>query len=102
MTTDTRTDVGTGRRVKGGIGESTLRPDGIPKVQGNFAFTSDLYADEMLWGATLRSPYSHARITHLDTAPALAIAGVQAVRTQDDVPGEPLYGPEIADRPVLA
>ncbi len=38
--TDTKTTTG----VKGGIGESTLRPDGVPKVTGNFAYVSDLFA----------------------------------------------------------
>ena len=31
-------------------------PDGIPKVKGEFAYSSDLWADGTLWGATLRSP----------------------------------------------
>ena len=38
--------------VRGGIGESVRRPDGIPKVKGDFAYASDLWADGMLWGAT--------------------------------------------------
>ena len=42
---------------RGGVGESPLRPDGTLKVTGEFAFSSDLFADDMLWGATLRSPY---------------------------------------------
>ncbi len=89
-------------RVRTGIGESVLRPDGIPKVTGNFAYTSDLRADGMLWAATLRSPHAHARIEHLDTAPALAMAGVRAVLTQADVPGRPVFGLEHPDQPVLA
>ena len=40
----------------GGIGESVLRPDGTLKVQGKFAYSSDLQAEHMLFGATLRSP----------------------------------------------
>ena len=42
-------------RVRGGVGESVIRPDGIPKVQGGFAYASDLQAEGMLWGATRRS-----------------------------------------------
>jgi hypothetical protein len=41
--------------VRGGIGESVRRPDGIPKVTGEFAYSSDLWADGMLWGAALRA-----------------------------------------------
>jgi xanthine dehydrogenase D subunit len=69
---------------------------------GNFAYASDLHAEGMLWGATLRSPYAHARITKLDTAPALAVPGVVAVITQEDVPGRPGFGMHVPDQPVFA
>ena len=46
--------------VRGGIGTSIRRPDGTPKVMGNFAYASDLWSEDMLWGSTLRSPYAHA------------------------------------------
>ena len=87
--------------VDHGVGTSPARPDGVPKVTGNFAYASDLYADQMLWGATLRSPYAKARLVRIDTAPALAMAGVRAVITQDDVPGLPTFGQEHQDQPVL-
>ena len=87
--------------VKGGIGTSVLRPDGKSKATGNFAYASDLSAEGMLWGATLRSPHAHARLVKIDIAPALAIEGVRAVLTQDDVQGEPLFGQEEQDQPVL-
>jgi xanthine dehydrogenase D subunit len=96
------TTTSTERRVKGGVGESIRRADGVPKLTGNFAYASDLYHDQMLWGATLRSPHARARIVRLDVSPALAMAGVLAVLTQDDVPGEPLFGLEHRDQPVLA
>ncbi len=88
-------------RIVGGIGTSVRRPDGKPKVIGSFAYASDLSSEDMLWGATLRSPHAHARLLKLDIAPALAISGVRAVLTQDDVPGEPLFGQEEQDQPVL-
>ena len=88
--------------VRGGIGESVRRPDGIPKVKGEFAYSSDLWADGMLWGATLRSPHPRARIRELNIAPALAVPGVHAVLTHEDVPGRKTYGLEIPDQPVLA
>ncbi len=87
--------------VRGGIGTSVRRPDGEPKVSGNFAYASDLSADGMLWGATLRSPYAHARLVSLDTSAAFAMEGVLAVLTQDDVPGKPKFGQEEQDQPVL-
>jgi CO/xanthine dehydrogenase Mo-binding subunit len=88
--------------IAGGIGESVRRPDGVPKVTGEFAYSSDLWADGMLWGATLRSPHPRARIRELNLAPALAIPGVHAILTHEDVPGRKTYGLEIADQPVLA
>ncbi|MDJ0664272.1 MAG: molybdopterin-dependent oxidoreductase [Acidimicrobiia bacterium] len=92
----------TRKRVRGGVGDSPLRIDGIPKVTGNFAYASDLYADGMLWAATLRSPHARARITKLDTAPAYAVGGVVLVLTQEDVVGRPGFGMHVPDQPVFA
>ena len=88
--------------VLGGLGESVARPDGTLKVTGDFAYSSDLWADGMLWASTLRSPHPHARIKSINIAPALKINGVSAVLTHDDVPGSKLFGLEIVDQPVLA
>jgi xanthine dehydrogenase D subunit len=89
-------------RPADGIGESPLRPDGTPKVMGEFAYSSDLWADRMLWGTTLRSPHPYARIRSLEVARALALPGVRAVLTHEDVPGRKTYGLEVPDQPVLA
>lgn len=86
----------------GTLGTSALRPDGIAKVQGRFAFSSDLWAEHALWGATLRSPHPRARIVRLDVTPAWQIAGVETVITSADVPGKPTYGLILADQPVFA
>ncbi|MFD0973142.1 xanthine dehydrogenase subunit D [Plantactinospora endophytica] len=85
-----------------GIGTSPVRPDGALKVRGEFAFSSDLWADDMLWGATLRSPHPSATIRSVDVTAALAVPGVYAVLTSADVPGDRYYGLEVADQPVLA
>jgi xanthine dehydrogenase D subunit len=89
-------------RVTGGVGESPARPDGTLKVSGEFAYSSDLWAEDMLWGATLRSPHPHARILRIDITEALRIPGVYAVLTHEDVPGAKRYGLDKADQPVLA
>jgi xanthine dehydrogenase D subunit len=89
-------------RPADGIGESPLRPDGTPKVMGEFAYSSDLWADRMLWGTTLRSPHPYARIRSIEIARALALPGVRAVLTHEDVPGRKTYGLEVPDQPVLA
>ena len=87
---------------RGTLGTSPARPDGIAKVQGSFAFSSDLHAAGALWGATLRSPHPYARIVSIDVGPAWRIDGVAAVLTADDVPGKPTYGLIDADQPVFA
>lgn len=91
-----------GTATKGGIGESTLRPDGTLKVTGEFAYASDLWHEDMLWGCTLRSPYSHAEIRSVDVSEALKLPGVYSVMTHDDLPAKTHFGLEIQDQPVLA
>ena len=86
----------------GGVGESPLRPDGVPKLRGEFDYAQDLRAEGMLWAATVRSPHARARIVSIDLAPALAIGGVHACLTSDDVPGRATFGLEHPDQPVLA
>ncbi|HWD03387.1 MAG TPA: xanthine dehydrogenase subunit D [Amycolatopsis sp.] len=85
-----------------GVGTSATRPDATVKVRGEFAYSSDLWHEDMLWGATLRSPYPYARITGIELTEALAVPGVHAVLTHEDVPGVNRYGLMHADQPVLA
>jgi xanthine dehydrogenase D subunit len=85
-----------------GIGGSPLRPDGTLKVRGEFAYSSDLWHEDMLWGMALRSPHAHARILSIDTTEALTQPGVYAVMTHEDIPGSKYYGLEIKDQPALA
>jgi xanthine dehydrogenase D subunit len=93
MTTDVRT--------RGVVGESAARPDGVPKVRGEFAFANDLWAEGMLWGQALRSPHASARVRSIDIAGALALPGVHAVLTASDLAGRNRYGLEEPDQPVL-
>ena len=84
------------------VGVTTTRADGIPKVRGEFEYSSDMHVEGMLYGATLRSPHPRADVWSVDIAPALAIPGVHAVLTHEDVPGRKTYGMEHPDQPVLA
>ncbi|MGW0367234.1 xanthine dehydrogenase family protein molybdopterin-binding subunit [Streptomyces sp. NPDC002990] len=102
-TTGIPTNVTQGSQTKGGIGESTLRPDGTLKVTGEFAYSSDMWHEDMLWGQILRSTVAHAEIVSIDVSEALAMDGVYAVMTYDDLPAETKnYGMEFQDTPVLA
>jgi len=92
----------TSTRSRDVLGTSALRPDGVAKVTGEFSFSSDMRAENMLWGATLRSPHPYARIKSIDTTKALLIAGVHAIITAEDVPGKLTYGLISSDQPVFA
>jgi xanthine dehydrogenase D subunit len=94
--------VSTTTRQRDVLGTSALRPDGGAKVQGSFAFSSDLWAENMLWGATLRSPHPYARIISIDATAAWKISGVETIITHEDVPGQLTYGLIANDQPVFA
>ena len=101
-TVPTRERPGAAVQTPGRVGEHAERVDGVPKVKGEFEYSSDLWMDGMLWGATLRSPHPHANIWSIDTSEAEAVPGVHAVLTHEDVPGRKVYGMEVPDQPVLA
>jgi xanthine dehydrogenase D subunit len=86
----------------GQLGARLTRTDGPAKVAGEFLYSSDLKADNMLFGATVRSPHAAALIRGIDASAALALPGVEAVLTAEDVPGQQLIGTVRPDQPVLA
>jgi CO/xanthine dehydrogenase Mo-binding subunit len=77
------------------------RVDGRDKVSGRTRYTADIVRPQTLWAAFTTSPYAHARIRSIDTSPALAVPGVRAVLTADDV-GRRRFGRQLHDWPVLA
>jgi xanthine dehydrogenase D subunit len=103
MTTfDTLRTVEADRTVRSGLGQSVRRPDGPPKVKGEFAFSSDLESEGMCWGHLLRSPHPSASIRRIDVSGAWRTPGVLAVLTAEDVPGRKTFGLEYPDQPVFA
>jgi len=68
------------------IGQSLPRVGLDAKVLGSADYTADLKRPGMLYGRILRSPHPHARIVRIDASRALALSGVHAVVTYDDVP----------------
>ena len=83
------------------IGRSHPRPDAVEKVTGTAKFADDYVFPGMLYGATLRAEYPHARILSIDTSRAAALPGVHAVLTHKDVPGRNRHGLVIQDWPAL-
>ncbi len=84
------------------IGQPYARPDAVDKVTGAALYTDDYNFEGMLFGATLRSEHPHARIVRVNTERARALAGVHAVLTHADVPGDPRHGLVENDWPVFA
>ncbi len=76
------------------IGSRPLRPDGVDKVTGRAIYGADVRLPGMLYGKVLRSPHAHARIVAIDVSAALALRGVRAVVTAQDMPA---IGDKIAD-----
>src|SRR6266850_8001757 len=68
------------------IGRNYTTPDLVAKVTGKAKYAEDYRADGMLFCKLLLSPMPHARVRHIDTSKALAMPGVHAVLTADDMP----------------
>jgi CO/xanthine dehydrogenase Mo-binding subunit len=69
------------------IGQNYTTPDLVAKVTGKAKYAEDFRAEGMLFCKLLLSPMPHARVTRLDTSAALAMPGVKAILTVDDLPG---------------
>ncbi|MDO4614752.1 MAG: selenium-dependent xanthine dehydrogenase [Lachnospiraceae bacterium] len=74
------------------IGARSVRVDVDEKVLGSGQYPDDFYADNMLYGKAVRSKYPRARVLSIDKSKALALPGVAAVYTAEDIPGSYLCG----------
>jgi len=83
------------------IGQLLARPDGVEKVNGRAIFTDDLKFEGMSFAAVKRAGVPHAFLRWLDVNRARSLAGVAAVLTADDIPGEHNHGLVTYDWPVL-
>src|SRR5262245_33040626 len=68
------------------VGQNYTTPDLVAKVTGKAKYAEDFRAEGMLFAKLLLSPMPHARVKSIDTSAALAIPGVKAVLTVDDLP----------------
>ena len=68
------------------VGTRPIRHDGLDKVTGRAKYGADTLLPGLLHAKVLRSPHAHARILSIDASKALAMPGVRAVMTADDLP----------------
>ena len=68
------------------LGKDYATPDLYAKVTGQAKYAEDFRAEGMLFCKLLLSPVPHGRVKHLDLSRALAMPGVKAILTQDDLP----------------
>ena len=76
-------EYGVGRKL---IGKDYETPDLYAKVTGQAKYAEDYHADGMLFCKLLLSPMPHARVKRIDARAALAMPGVRAILTADDLP----------------
>ena len=80
---------GTGRQYGAGhklIGKDYATPDLHAKVTGRAKYAEDFRAEGMLFCKLLLSPLPHGRVTHIEASAALAMPGVKAILTADELP----------------
>jgi xanthine dehydrogenase molybdenum-binding subunit len=68
------------------IGKDYVTADLHAKVTGRSKYAEDFRAEGMLFCKLLLSPLPHARVKHIDASEALAMPGVKAILTADDLP----------------
>src|ERR1700704_6875461 len=68
------------------IGKNYVTADLHAKVTGKSKYAEDFRAEGMLCSKLLLSPLPHGRVKHIDASEALAMPGVRAILTADDLP----------------
>src|SRR5207245_7597931 len=68
------------------IGQNYVTPDLVAKVTGQAKYAEDYRAEGMLFAKLLLSPLPHARVRRIDAGKALAMLGVKAILTANDLP----------------
>ena len=83
------------------VNHEIRRVDAYEKVTGKAKFGADLFFPNMLYGKVLRSKYPYARIVKVNIKKVLALPGLQAVITAEDIPNNK-FGVIIQNQQVLA
>jgi len=80
-----------------------LHEDAIKHVTGEAIYVNDMIiGDNLLHGRVVYSPYAYAKIVNYDLTAAQDHAGVHAVLSYKDIPGENQMGPVVKDESCLA
>jgi len=83
---ETKTETATEREAAlGGIGCDKRRKEDARFIRGQGNYVDDLKLPNTVFGDFVRSPHAHARIVSIDKEKALAVPGVIAVLTADDL-----------------
>jgi carbon-monoxide dehydrogenase large subunit len=69
----------------GGMGHSIRRKEDPRFIRGKGTYVDDVQLPGMLWLDIVRSPHAHAKIRKIDSARALAVPGVLAVITGQEL-----------------
>src|ERR671923_1689085 len=69
----------------GGMGHAVKRKEDPRFIRGKGTYVDDLHLPGMLYLDIVRSPFAHAKIKKIDASRALAIPGVLAVITGQDL-----------------
>ena len=80
------------------VGQGIPRLETRDKITGRAVYADDMSRPDMLVGVIVPSPHAHARITGYDVSAALALDGVAAVVTGEDI-GDNKIGPSSRTRP---
>ncbi len=86
----------------GAVGQAVPQLEADEKLTGSAQYIADMYRPGMLHGAILQSPLPHARIRGYDLSEALALPGVRAIVTGDDLDEAHRMGAFIKDEPAFA
>src|SRR4030095_17166809 len=68
------------------VGHNYTTPDLLAKVTGKAKYAEDYRVEGMLFAKLLLSPMPHAKVVRIDTRAAMALPGVKAILTVDDLP----------------
>jgi aerobic carbon-monoxide dehydrogenase large subunit len=83
------------------FGQRIKRNEDPRLLTGQALFVDDVHLSGMLHVAFVRSPYAHARLGEIDVSAALAMEGVTAVYTADDLGDYWQHGPLLVPPPPI-